>query len=414
MTSDASHFAKKNRHLSQALMLSGTFNIIVLMLVLYWVLRERPPTPYCELKPASYEQQQAPLVDVREGHDLLRQFSQLSFEQLTEHLSRPQLIENGYTERDLALACLVAWHHFDLYRALPKEVQPRQKRLLRWTSKEASTALSLTIYREISSEQFDRLIKFAQTERWPFTAQGLFLLLQKPTSSIDPHLVETFMLSNEFCTAEWLFSRFSQPVNKNELLAILLAGDWKMLKQFVDQQRQLHDQSEARRQKFLLDYVKVRSPLAALWLLKMDWEFAIKKLGDEQAIAVLKLLSPEWLEGKRFAREMLLSPRSTAVWQHASQWLYAQVGETVPLPWDYRQTLTRFIPEQLSEHEHLVRTAPLIASAGPLPQLYVVQEGDSLWKIGRKFSVKISILRDYNCLQSDVLRPGSTLKIPSA
>jgi LysM repeat protein len=43
---------------------------------------------------------------------------------------------------------------------------------------------------------------------------------------------------------------------------------------------------------------------------------------------------------------------------------------------------------------------------------YVVQEGDSLWKISRKFGVDVNALRKMNHMQSDFLKPGAALYIP--
>jgi LysM repeat protein len=46
------------------------------------------------------------------------------------------------------------------------------------------------------------------------------------------------------------------------------------------------------------------------------------------------------------------------------------------------------------------------------PQVYVVQQGDSLWKISRRFGVSVETLKSYNQLKSDSIKPGDTLKIP--
>jgi len=43
---------------------------------------------------------------------------------------------------------------------------------------------------------------------------------------------------------------------------------------------------------------------------------------------------------------------------------------------------------------------------------YVVQEGDSLWKIARKYKIDIDLIKKRNGLKSDALKPGTTLKLP--
>src|SRR5262249_51953030 len=159
------------------------------------------------LKPASSEQQQIPLADQRGCAEVLAHLSQLSFPQLVSSLAHVQLIENGYAERDLALACLMAFHHFDIQRALPKNGQPQQKRLLAWKPTGQENAITLVVYPDLTQEQFDVLIQFAKMERWPLTAEGLFLHLkdQKEKNVFDDHLVETFVLTPEFWTVELLF-----------------------------------------------------------------------------------------------------------------------------------------------------------------------------------------------------------------
>ncbi len=474
MTHDPSLFVKRIRHLSQALMISGALNIGVLSLMLYWLLRERPPTPYCELKPASYEQQQIPLADHRGCSEVINQLSLLSLSQLVNKLTHVQLVENGYTERDLALACLITFHHFDIQRALPKDNQPQQKRLLLWKAGPQKRQMTLTVYPNLSQKQFEALIQFARTERWPLTSEGLFLLLkkQKQGGSLDSHLVETFRMTPEFWTVELLFNRSGQQVSKQELLIVLLEGEWNILRQFVDQQRQLHDQSNARRQKFLIDYLQVGSQSAALLMLKTEWEFSVKKLDDRQVLMILKLMPASLPESERFAKEMLISPRGTNVWKQAARWLYARAGESMPQEWNYQAVVGRFSPDKLAEVNSMVsnsssdlnssfqftskpiptisskeepvsfnltspkqQTPPVvnakmnpstIASSNvqkseretkpllPKPrfQLYIVQKGDSLWKISRRFGVNIETLKAYNELQSDDIKPGITLKIP--
>ncbi len=176
LTPEPSPFLKKIRHLTQALIISGMFNIGLLAVFSYWVLKERPPTPYFELKPANKNQQQLPLADHRSCGEAIAELSKLPFDQLLEKLTETKLIENGYTERDLALACLVNFHHFDLPRALSSSFQPQQ-RLLMWKNRHQAEPIPLSIYSGLTDGQFDSIIQLAKTEQWPLTSQGLFLLL---------------------------------------------------------------------------------------------------------------------------------------------------------------------------------------------------------------------------------------------
>lgn len=474
---------KKVRHLTQALMISGLVNIGLVFFLAYFAMRERPPTPYCELKPATLSQEQVPLADMRTCGVVIAQLHKLSYDQLVAKLRQNQLVENGYTERDLALSCLVAFHHFDLSRALPRESKPDQQRLLMWKPAGKDQSVPLVMYPGLTDQHFESIIHFARTEKWPMTSKGLFLTLQKQKDemNIDLSLAEAFMLMPEFTTVELLFTRMELPIRKQELLEIVLDGNWPLLSQFVEQQKQVNDLSIARRQKFLLDYIKAGSAVAAYLLLKTDLDFAIKKLDDAQVIAILQKLSQKNPESEKFSLEMLTSPRSTSVWQQASLRLYEYAGEPIPADWNYKTSILRFAPHKLvaekeskpaaltpaSTVSNVVAVAtpavnpvtstsvnnvnavsktqspPVVSSPKATPKvetpskavavdktsitkktaqaqttvkkpcrLYIVQEGDSLWKISRRFAVDMEVLKEQNNLQSNAIKPGCVLKIP--
>ena len=242
-------------------------------------------------------------------------------------------------------------------------MQPLQPRLLSWRPKGSENSISLVIYSDLTEQQLDAIVHFARTEKWPLTAEGLFLRLkeQKRESNLDNHLVETFALTPEFWTVELLFNRSGNRVTKQEILTILLDGDWTILKHFIEQQRQLQDTSEARRQKFLLDYVNTGSASAAMLLIKSDREFSVKKLDDQQIVALLKIIPPTFPEGVQFSKELLISPRSSNVWRQASRWLYANVGESMPEDWTYRAAIARFVPEK-ANIAHVSKPSDAISS----------------------------------------------------
>src|ERR1700758_3846768 len=105
----------RNLHkLTTMLFVSGIANIVLLSLLIYWIIRDRPPTPYYELKPAAKREQQPPLAIDLTKAQVLRYFKTLSREQLLSKLTHTQMVEDGYAQRDLALACLVHDHFFDL------------------------------------------------------------------------------------------------------------------------------------------------------------------------------------------------------------------------------------------------------------------------------------------------------------
>lgn len=346
MTSDSSFLLIKIRRLSQALLISGTLNIFMLVLLFYWVVSERSLAPYFELKPV-VDEHPLPLMNQLNFSDVVTRLSLLSFDQLVDKLDQTQLIDEGYAERDLALSCLVAFHHFDMIRALPKRGQPIQQRILRWKNPLTGESVTLPIYPGLTEEQFKSIIAFARTEQWPMTSEGLFTLLQKQKagSTIDLSLVEAFMLTPEFLTVEVLFNRGDVQVRKQRLLEMVLEGDWPLLKLFFEQQKQLNDLSPARRQKFIMEYINK---------------------GSETAASLLK------------------------------------EGNPVPTP----------VITAHSSNKSGGSLSNATQSGKKCCRLYIVQEGDSLWKISRRFNVEMEVLKERNQLQSNAIQPGTILKIP--
>jgi hypothetical protein len=440
MSSGHSTLLVKTRRLSKALLLSGILNMGVLGLLAFWIMRERPPTSYCELKPIEDKERQSLLVDSRDGTKMIGELHNLSFTELVKRLEHNQLIENGYAERDLALACLIAFHDFDLARALSPHGEPKQKRYFTWQPPEAEKPLILSVYPTLAMNQYEAIIRFAKTERWPMTSYGLFHLIKKEVKEgkSDITLHETFFLTPEFWAVELLFRRLEKPLTKQEILQIVVESGWENLKQFVEQQRHQHDLSDGRRQKFLLDSIKAGSKSAAFLLLHTDPEFVIKKLDDVFVIQILQLLSEKTEESESFAKEMLSSPRSAGVWKAAAVRLLDYAGESMPKGWNYQMALSRFIPEKLPaikpEMGRGILTAADLPKPGPVASkavpaktiiaapvkpvkvkeehLYTVQEGDTLWKISRLFKADVEEIKKINQLKSTAIKPGMILKIP--
>lgn len=514
MDREPSFYLNKIRYLSRALIVSGMLNIGVLALLSYWIVRERPPTPYCGLKPADPVQEEISLADHRSFPDLIASFRRQPYARLITHLHNSRMVEDGYRVRDLALSALVAFHYFDIGRALSAE--PNQKRFLKWKNPKTDQETVMPIYLGLSDLQFEFIIAFSKTENWPITSQGAFLRLQnqKKKRGPDASLAETFFLSPEFLTVELLFRRTETRIGKKELLDIILEGNWDALRQFTDHQRQINDLSVARRQKFLLDYIDLQSEAAAYQLLEIENEFAMKKLDDDQAVALLKLLSRKTEKSEQFALSLLTGARTRSVWQNAASRLYEYAGEPIPEHWNYIAALRRFAPEMVAgltrESKKITETITtpvdiitnavikseksslpgknlrdpkkntpgtssekaLTAITLPAPAVsgketvgkdkkanslgkgyadkpaslnvtrsterktdrpiamqqkpgsvkivaqegraryYVVQEGDSLWRISQRFHVDLDTLKNHNQLKSNAINPGITLKIP--
>lgn len=422
------HFLiQRIRKLTKILMLSGALNILLIGGFGYWIMNERPPTPYYQLKPAEKSQEE-PIAMEHTNSQVIGAFKTLPYEQLKARLANTQLVENGYTQRDLALACLVSYYHFDLAKALAKNSEPLQKRVLLYGTDK------IVVYPGLTDKQFQSVIAFSQTEKWPLTAPGLFAALKKQAMPPDQALMDAFVLSPEFLAVELLFNRSEVPVDKLELISVLRDGDWTMLSSFTEKQKISQDLSPSRRERFLLDYIKRKSKAAAYVLLKTDGDFAAKKLDDATVIQMLELLTIRTPLAEKFAITVLSSPRSDGVWKKASSRLYEYLGESQPERFDPQAILSRFVPQMKWQTpvKNTLPTKPIAEAPKPQPitkdvapiaknsqpmsikkeKLYVVQEGDSFWKIAKRFKIDINALKSYNNIQSDFIKPGMTLKIP--
>lgn len=421
------------RRLSQALLVSGGLNIGLLALFFYWLVKETPPRPYFELKPADKQEQQTPLAIDHSNATMILSNKRLPMEQLIAKLTDTQLVENGYTQRDLALAALVTFHHFDVSRALLGQPQPSQQRSIPFGKTAGGKLYEVIVYPNLSEQQYEAIIHYANRDRWPLTSKGLFLLLRKQASKHDATLEDAFFLTPEFLAVEMLFSRSDVIVEKSELLNVICQGDWTLLSSFAEQQRVSQDLSPARRQHFLLDYIARESRAAAYLLLKTDKVFATKKLDNEHVLTILNLLVEKTPEAEQYALAQLSSPRSDEVWQVAASRLYDFAGESLPEKSLHHAALMRFVPSSIpsapnarQQGEKKIQAPPPKQDAVPVPstainkapqittrnRVYVIREGDSLWKIAKLHKTDIDTLKDFNKLESDFLKPGTVIKIP--
>lgn len=445
------------RRLTQALFISGLLNIVLLTMLFHWWVREVPTTADFELISVLQEKQAGTLAD-HSNAEALRKLRTMPLEQLAAKLSDTQVVENGYTYRDLALAALVAFHHFDLQRALQGLPSPSQQRLIPYGKNSAGIVLEVVAFPGLSEEHFQAITRFAATEQWPMTAQGLFALLQKPEGLQDTSLMDAFVLTPEYLAVETLFRRTEKYVDRIRLLTLLSQGDWQRLATFAESQRLTQDLSPERRQRFLLDYINNGSKVAAQLLLYTDPAFAVNKIDDAQVAKVLKLLTDKTPEAERYSLVMLTSPRSDMVWNAAAERLYLFAGEPQPEKNLHHHALVRFVPGALAKLAPNIAavpkqktpvqqkplkpvvvapkkpvkpmTAPKVVKNTPKPKAkpaekkqvamntpkrpiaHKVVEGDSLWKISKKYKVSVDVLKKRNRLASDALAPGTVLMIP--
>lgn len=382
------------KFLTLLLFISGSFNVLLLAFLFHYAFKERPPTPYCELMPVAKK-----AAEVQSNPSLeqtIRHFKTLKFEELIELLSSNKFVEQNVQERDLALATLTNFHDFDLKKALASlPVAFKQKVLMGHCER-------LLTYQGLEDKHFLAIIDYAKKERWPFKAKGLFTLLKNSSVSKDPTLAESFFLTKEFLAVKTLFSRGSLNVDNKDLLALLLEGEWALLSAFCERQKKECDLSGEQRSHFLLDYLKLGSKSAANLLLRSDFEFALNRLSDDQIYTLLQLLDSKTDETKQFVVLIISSPRGEKVRQMAEKRLSEYVGK---MPSIQEKVLTNLKPKEMNLPIKKYKFEKKEST-------YTIQEGDSLWKIAKKFHLNVDTIRCYNRLASDLLKPGDVLKIP--
>jgi hypothetical protein len=397
---------QRARTLTKGLVISGALNIGLLSSLVYFVAHDRESLVPFEAAPPNAT---GVLLPGTSNGELLASYAALPFADLVLLLEDEEMVEAGYRKRDLALAVLTAFHSVALERALG--APPPQRRTLSFIHREGQEKVDLPIFPGLSGEHYRAILQFLRTERWPFTAQGLFFELTHAERP-DPALVETFCRTTEYQTLEVLFRHAGHPLPKEVLVPLLVAhGDWRRLETFVAEQKAQGDVSSARLATFLLETVRAKSPLAARLLIEWERPFLVQKVSDADLLLLLDLVTEKLPAVDLLLKELVTSSRSDAVWKKSGEKLYAFAGETLPEPYHHLATLKRFYPEVFGK----VAAEPKPEARSPEKRgkrTYIVQEGDSLWKIARRHKVSVDAIIELNHLSSEKIAPGKELEIP--
>jgi hypothetical protein len=393
---------RKTRLLTQVLILSGTLNIGLLATFVYVAAQGKQEALSIELKPKQHS------LGAAEGISnaaILKSYSLLPYQELLLRLENKEPVEEGLCKRDIALTCLVAFHHFNLEKALSGVTL--QKRRFFFTNDEGQEKIDVPVFPGLLDEQFQALLHYAKTEKWPLTSQGLFFALQRAPLPRDPFLIDAFCLTPEYETIATLFSKTGLQMSPSSLLDLLCEGDWKILADFIQAQRRALDLSVDCRRSLLLSYLDQRSKSAAKLLLETDMESLLKRGNDSQILTLFELSEATSPHLAQFAKSLLASPRTDAIWKRVATLLYAQAQEILPDPYDHRLVMQRFFPPS-KEETPLPAFIPIKAQK----KIYIVEKGDNLWKISQKFRVSIEEIKKANHLETEKLRPGKQLEIP--
>jgi hypothetical protein len=395
---------RRSRWLTQALILSGALNIGLLATFVTFVLKERQGHLVLESAPQIGAESVKPT-----NVQFLRSYSLLPYPELISRLENKEMVEEGLTQRDLALACLIAFHHFNLDKALGG--LPLQKKGVSFSNQEGHETVHLSVFPGLSDTQFAALSQYARTERWPLTTQGLFYELKRSGALRDPSLVATFALSPEYYSVYTLLTRSGLPLSKEQVLDLIGELQWDLLVSLNQEQRLTLDLSPDKRRTFLLSALSCHSKTAAALLVQYDLDFVAKRCSDSDVLTLLDLHSERTDPLELFTKELLISPRTEAVCRKAASLLYTWAQEEWKEPYDTLAAIQRFSP---SLPVTLVKAELQTAKPAPKKRTHTVEPGDNLWKIARKYAVSVEEIKKVNRLETERLRPGKQIEIPEA
>lgn len=314
-----------------------------------------------------------PEVAIRKEHSqLLQSFFHMSFEELVAELSSNVEISDGYKICDLALAILSSYHYLDLSKALMGEVL--EEREVMFIHADGGERFPLCLYPDVKDYHYKLIKGYIKENKYPFTTEGLFADLKIKKENTPTDLVAAFMLSKEFLAIYTFASRFFEELPKEKLVLLLMDGSFQDVARFYYLYIENMDKPKEMMRYFLNTYTRLNSKYAAEMWLQIDKDYILHQLDNEEITQVLKLTNNE-----DFLQKVNESLRGNEVRNLAVEKL-PMVAEA---------------PDKKEHHEE-----------------YVVQSGDSFWKIAHRFKVSINHLKEYNQLQSDMLRPGQKLLIP--
>jgi|GEM_PF-4515109 len=362
MKRDFSFIQKGKKRLFKALLASLFVNISLIILGVYFYQTEG----YFLLSNiASPDKKQA----VEVSYDL-SSLEGKSFGELLSLLHNKERCIDGYEIRALALSILGEKYDFHIQKALNQE--SFEKRLVRWNGK------AYTLCPTLSDTHYDRVARFVEKEAYPFTPHGLFCRLQQNPS--DKGLRAAFSLTDEFMALEDLFLR-SKIFCRDKLLEMVLQADFALLQDFFSAQKRAYDPSSKVRRKLLQQFFAASSKEALDLLYRYDKSYIVHSFSDREIEKALTMLGGD--EKEDLCLLVGRSQRDYATVCYANNVLKCDKRAIVP-------------PIKKEESS----------------KVYIVQNGDSLWRISKKFGVAVDAIVNVNHLESNHLKPGKALHIP--
>lgn len=167
----------------------------------------------------------------------------------------------------------------------------------------------------------------------------------------ESDLYDNFCHSPEFIVLKILIRRTKNDISQDSIYKLAMEGGWEKLHNLYESQKEMSDFSEEKFKEVLIAY---------------------SDAGSQTAEKLLANINEEVVENKQVAGHFVQKPNQ---------------GELRPL----------------------FRSAP---PAAPDPRTHIVQPGESLWIIAKKYHISIEELMQRNNLRSTVIRSGITLHLP--
>ena len=370
---------RRSKWLIHALIISVTLNIALIATFSYFVMSEKKMT--VSIREGTRDPKKHLKSVPRNNAEVLKTYLSYSFQELLRELGNEGYVEEGQRCCDLAVACLVAFHHFDLERALSGF--PVEKRDYAFQCGEYWTAL--TLFSGLNEDRLRALRQFAAVEMWPLTPEGLFRVMKEKQGTIPADLTQAFCLTSEFYTIERAFGRLPYLISREVLLQLLLDGEWVMVSNLAEEVQNHPEGKIEDLGGFLTLFLEKKSKLAAHLLVGMEQEFVLKRLTDDQLEILMGLLEEKTPEVEAFLKTLVVSLRANHFREKGKELLFELTGETL---------------------------SSLVVKEATPQTTYVVEYGDTLWKISRDLGVPVAKIKELNQLESDVLTPGKELLIP--
>ncbi len=387
-------FEKRSKFLAVALTVSVTFNVALLVNFAFLAFKQDPPSLAIgsEKEVNSFKESLESRIDSMFGK---------SMKELLDLLKDESPIEEGYKTRDLALACLSNFHYLNIEKALSGTIL--QKRYVRFEKKGSGESFEFVLYPGLKEEHFQAVYAFVQSEKWPFTPEGVFFELKKGGVKTDASLKEAFYKTEHFQLIELLFKRNQLTVTKELLLKMILLNDFESLDKFNSRLLQSRQFPKDLLFNWLKSCIQLGSSTAATLIVELDPNYVLKSFEDVELSRIIKNLKIKSDRTLYFLRELITSIRADPIRKDAATKLYGLYADSMPQEINHLKFM-----QDIAQNNTLSQI-----SIFPHSKEYIIKEGDTLWQIARKNKVSVEKLIEKNHIDKNKpLQIGKVLQIP--